>query len=73
MDKKIVKKSVTKVIFSSESVHDDEFILDIPLDRLVKQLLGIDLTEEDLEELCEITLSSKEMISYEDEKIGLEE
>ena len=73
MDKKIVKKSVTKVIFSSETVHDDEFILDIPLDRLVKYLLGIELTEDDLEELCEITLSSKELIVYEDEKIGLED
>lgn len=73
MDKKIVKKSVTKVIFSSETVHDDEFILDIPLDRLVKHLLGIELTEDDLEELCEITLSSKELIVYEDEKIGLED
>lgn len=73
MDKKIVKKSVTKVIFSSETRHEEEFILDIPLDRLIKHILGISLTEDDLEELCEFTLSSKELIVYEADQIHLEE
>ena len=70
MEKEIEKKEVTLVEMETET-GESEYILDIPIDRLIKHLVGETLYEDDIENPVKIILKGKEMISYKDKVIDI--
>lgn len=68
MGHKVVEKAITKVVLESEYL-EEEFVINMPLERFVQKVFGITLDDEQIEKGVDITLLSETLKEYEEEKI----
>ena len=73
MEKRVVRKEATEVHITTRNDGENKYVVNMPMDRFVNNLLGLKIDEDDIDYGVDIELKRVEVVEYEDVEIGVDD